>query len=128
MDMERKIRRLLSESNETQTQFALRFGVSQSTVNRWLNGAEPGGHYRDLINSHYATVFSENSDPRQPIQDEAEVKLFLSRIRGLTDEDIQFLMKNIRSALVANGAEPLQIRPRDQSQSASPHRESEPSQ
>lgn len=127
MDIEQKVRRLLIESGETQTQFAQRFGVAQSTVNRWLKGADPGGLYRDLINSHYAAVFSEKSDPRQPIHDETEVKFFLSRIAGLTDEDIQFLLKNIRSALVANGAEPLRTHPRDQSQPANPHREAEPS-
>lgn len=128
MNMEQKIRRLLAESGETQSQFAQRFGVSQSTVNRWLSGSEPGGYHRDLINGHYAAVFSELPDPRQPVNDEGEVAFFLSRIAGLTGEDIQFLLKNIRSALVANGAEPLQTRHRDQSQSANPRREEVPSE
>lgn len=36
-----------------QQKVAEHFGVSQSTVNRWLSGSEPEGHRRDAINDTY---------------------------------------------------------------------------
>lgn len=126
--MQEKIRRLLSQGGETQSTLAQRFGVSQSTVHRWYTGSsDPGGYHRDMINGHYAAIFSEISGDKQ-ILDEAEVAYFLGRISGLTDEDIRFLVKSIKGSLIANGAEPLRTRPHDQSQPATPRREVEPSE
>ncbi len=49
-EIESKVRQILRVSKWTQQEFAKRVGVSQSTVNRWLKGAEPEGHHRDKIN------------------------------------------------------------------------------
>ena len=41
-----KIRAIRSANGWTQQQFAEAMNVAQSTVNRWLGGAEPEGHRR----------------------------------------------------------------------------------
>lgn len=41
-------------------QLAEKFEVSQSTVNRWLAGAEPEGHRRDAINEAYERLTDES--------------------------------------------------------------------
>ncbi|KQZ49745.1 hypothetical protein ASD54_12465 [Rhizobium sp. Root149] len=48
-----KIRAIMKASGWKQMQLADHLGVSQSTVNRWLAGAEPEGHRRDAINDAY---------------------------------------------------------------------------
>lgn len=58
---------------------------------------------------------------------EEGVRSILERIPGLNEEDVTFVLKNIRSALSSNGAAPLQSHPHDQSQSANLPHESEPS-
>lgn len=62
------------------------------------------------------------------IRDEASIIAILKRVEGLEEEDINFLLKNIRSALAANGAEPLQSRLHGQSPPANPRRAKEPSE
>lgn len=127
MTMQQKIREIMRLGGENQGELARRIGVSQSTVHRWYTGtAEPEGYNRDIINGIYETLVG-GPHKDQPVRDEAEVQYFLSRIEGLTDEDVRFLLKNIRSALSANGAEPLRSHPRDQSQPANLLHEVEPS-
>ncbi|KRB26298.1 hypothetical protein [Mesorhizobium sp. Root172] len=53
---------------------------------------------------------------------EAAVAATLRRIKGLSDDDRRFLLKQIKSAWIANGVEPLQNHPHDQLQSATPRR------
>lgn len=63
MRIAEKVRKLLQEDDWTQQRLAERLGVSQSTVNRWVKGAEPEGHRRDAINElftiHFESVDSE---------------------------------------------------------------------
>ncbi|MGV2099018.1 S24 family peptidase [Rhizobium sp. 21-4511-3d] len=54
-----KIRAIMAASGWKQMQLAEHFGVSQSTVNRWLAGAEPEGHRRDAINAEYDRLADE---------------------------------------------------------------------
>ncbi len=54
-----KIRAIRNATGWTQMQFAEHFGVSQSTVNRWLAGSEPEGHRRDAINDAYERLVDE---------------------------------------------------------------------
>jgi len=127
MNMQDKIREIMRLGGENQGELARRIGVSQSTVHRWYTGtAEPEGPNRDIINGIYETIVGDVPKD-QPVREEAEVEYFFSRISGLTDEDVRFLIKNIKSALAANGAEPLRSRHHDQSQPANLRREVEPS-
>lgn len=51
--MEPKLRAIMKATGWKQMRLAEEFGVSQSTVNRWLTGSEPEGHRRDAINELY---------------------------------------------------------------------------
>lgn len=66
MNMQDKIRYILRVSGETQSQLAQRFGVSQSTVNRWLTGSEPEGARRDMINGHFHHFFDQEEPTPAP--------------------------------------------------------------
>ncbi|MEH3108930.1 MAG: XRE family transcriptional regulator [Agrobacterium cavarae] len=54
-----KIRAIMKSTGMKQMQLAERLEVSQSTVNRWLAGAEPEGHRRDAINEMYDQVVED---------------------------------------------------------------------
>lgn len=54
-----KIRAIMRATGKRQMQIAEFFEVSQSTVNRWLAGAEPEGHRRDAINEAYERLVHE---------------------------------------------------------------------
>lgn len=54
-----KIRAIMKSTGMKQMQLAERMEVSQSTVNRWLAGAEPEGHRRDAINEMYDQVVED---------------------------------------------------------------------
>ncbi|WP_254024936.1 helix-turn-helix domain-containing protein [Mesorhizobium ventifaucium] len=53
MKIDEKIRAILNATHWTQQKLAEYFDVSQSTVHRWLSGAEPEGPRRDAINEAY---------------------------------------------------------------------------
>ncbi|MBA9034966.1 helix-turn-helix transcriptional regulator [Rhizobium leguminosarum] len=55
-----KIRAIMTSTGWKQMQLAEKFEVSQSTVNRWLAGAEPEGHRRDAINEAYERLTDES--------------------------------------------------------------------
>jgi transcriptional regulator with XRE-family HTH domain len=67
MSMERKLRDIMKATGRKQQDIASHFGVSQSTVHRWLKGSEPEGPHRDAINELYDDVLGvaemENSEP-----------------------------------------------------------------
>jgi repressor LexA len=54
-----KLRAIMKATGWKQMQLAEKFEVSQSTVNRWLTGAEPEGHRRDAINEAYDRLTDE---------------------------------------------------------------------
>ncbi len=54
-----KLRAIMKATGWKQMQLAEKFDVSQSTVNRWLAGAEPEGHRRDAINEAYERLTDE---------------------------------------------------------------------
>ncbi|NKM69195.1 S24 family peptidase [Rhizobium laguerreae] len=54
-----KIRAIMKATGKKQMQIAEFFEVSQSTVNRWIAGAEPEGHRRDAINEAYERLVDE---------------------------------------------------------------------
>ncbi|MER8827199.1 helix-turn-helix domain-containing protein [Mesorhizobium sp. M0938] len=54
--IEEKLRGIMKATGRKQQDLAEHFGVSQSTVNRWLAGSEPEGHRRDAINELYDEV------------------------------------------------------------------------
>ncbi len=56
MSMEQKIRAIMKATGWKQQKVAEHFDVSQSTVNRWLNGSEPEGHRRDAINAAFDSL------------------------------------------------------------------------
>jgi hypothetical protein len=109
-------------------------GVSPSAIGRMLN-TDPGKETREIkahefvkMQEFFRHLAETEPQPVQPpITDEAEVRSLLERIVGLNADDVLFVMKQIRSALADNGAEPLQTHPRDQSRSDSPPHESAPS-
>lgn len=49
----------MKATEQKQQALAAHFGVSQSTVHRWLKGAEPEGPHRDAINELYDEVVGE---------------------------------------------------------------------
>ncbi|WDR04247.1 S24 family peptidase [Devosia algicola] len=55
------IRAILKRQEWTQMRVADRLGVSQSTVNRWIKGADPEGRHRDAIRDFYAEIFGDFS-------------------------------------------------------------------
>lgn len=57
-----KIRAILNLEDWNQSKLAERQNVSQSTVNRWLAGAEPKGNRRDAINDLYDELFGEGNE------------------------------------------------------------------
>lgn len=67
MNIEQKIRAIMKATEQKQQALAKHFGVSQSTVHRWLTGSEPEGPARDAINELYEQVLGtpelENSMP-----------------------------------------------------------------
>ncbi len=61
MSIERKIRAIMKVTGWNQLKVAEEFGVSQPTVNRWLNGSEPRGDVRDAINTKFAALTTSGS-------------------------------------------------------------------
>lgn len=57
MKMDHKVRALLRREGVRQQGLARELGVSQSTVHRWLKGAEPEGPHRDAINELFTETF-----------------------------------------------------------------------
>jgi transcriptional regulator with XRE-family HTH domain len=53
MKMDQKVRAIRRATGWQQQKLADHFKVSQSTVNRWLAGADPRGEHRDQINAAY---------------------------------------------------------------------------
>lgn len=56
MTPRQKAQAILDMPGWTQLRLGERLGVNQSTVNRWLQGAEPRGNYRDALNDLYAEL------------------------------------------------------------------------
>lgn len=62
-----KIRQILKEPKWTQGRVAEELGVSQSTVARWVKGAEPEGDNRDAANTLYERLFGDARKPMVPL-------------------------------------------------------------
>lgn len=73
--MEQKIRAIMKATGWKQQKVAEHFNVSQSTVNRWLAGAEPEGHRRDAINETFDAVVDQG--PRTDATTEVPVMGYL---------------------------------------------------
>lgn len=56
ISIQEKLRAIMKATGKKQMLIAEQFNVSQSTVNRWLAGAEPEGHRRDAINEAYEAI------------------------------------------------------------------------
>jgi transcriptional regulator with XRE-family HTH domain len=56
MTIEQKLRAIMKATGRKQQDLASHFGVSQSTINRWLSGSEPEGHRRDAVNELYDEI------------------------------------------------------------------------
>jgi transcriptional regulator with XRE-family HTH domain len=108
MKMDQKIRAIMKATGWKQKKLAEVFDVSQSTVARWLGGAEPEGHRRDAINERYSQLMSTESSDRPPIRGAEEILTTLRRIEGLSEKDVQVVLSVISNALNANkvGSEP----------------------
>lgn len=60
-----KVRAIMKLEGWTQTKVAAKLGVSQSTVNRWVNvGSEPEGDKRDAIDALYTDLFQGDTRPK----------------------------------------------------------------
>lgn len=68
MTIEEKIRAIIKATGWKQQRLAEYFEVSQSTVNRWLAGAEPEGHRRDAINVAFDSLVDESPASREPTE------------------------------------------------------------
>lgn len=62
-----KIKAILEMPNWKQERLALELGVSQSTVHRWLNGADPRGAYRDAISDLHSRLLSDEGDAERTV-------------------------------------------------------------
>ena len=62
MNITEKVQALMSLPRWNQSRLARELGTSQSTVNRWLKGAEPEGHRRDQINELHYQEFGHDGD------------------------------------------------------------------
>lgn len=118
-------------------QLAKALGVRADAIGRMLN-TDPGKETRDIkaheflkMQEFFLELTKEEPEPqkaaRPPITEEAEVRSMLERIPGLLENDIAYVLKGIRNSLIANGGEPLQTQSQDQSHSATPHQEEDPS-
>lgn len=127
MTIEQKIRAIIKATGWKQQKVAEVFGVSQSTVNRWLRGSEPEGHRRDAIDVTYREVVDVEPATDEPISNINDVRKVLERIKGLKPHNIGVLLSMIEGFQQANAAQPSLARRDDQSEPATPHRESTPS-
>lgn len=66
MTIEQKVRAIMRATEWPQQKLAEYFGVSQSTVNRWLAGSEPEGHRRDAINEAYDKYVGQSEPSEDP--------------------------------------------------------------
>ncbi|TPJ75821.1 helix-turn-helix transcriptional regulator [Mesorhizobium sp. B2-6-3] len=129
MTIEDKIRAIMKATGWKQQKLAEHFRVSQSTVNRWLSGAEPEGPRRDAINETYAErvpVLEPTTEPSL-VRDIDEVRAMLERIDGLKPENITVLLSAIQGFQQVNGVQPSPVPQGDQPALASRPHESEPS-
>ncbi|RWH88014.1 MAG: XRE family transcriptional regulator [Mesorhizobium sp.] len=127
MTIDEKVRAILRATEWNQQKLAEYFDVSQSTVHRWLSGAEPEGQRRDAINDAYARFVGQDAASTAPIRDADEIRKLLEQIDGLKPADVTALLSVIKGFQQANSAQPEQVRPRDQSELAIPRREPSPS-
>ncbi|MER8811427.1 helix-turn-helix domain-containing protein [Mesorhizobium sp. M0965] len=125
--MEPKIRAILKATKWRQQKLAEYFGVSQSTVNRWLSGSEPEGHRRDAINQAYVQFVGEDVASTTTIRDADDVRKLLEQIDGLKPADVTALLSVIKGFQQANAAQPEQSQPRDRFEPATPRHEPSPS-
>lgn len=72
MTPRQKAQAILDMPGWTQLRLGERLGVNQSTVTRWLKGAEPRGNYRDALNELYAELVLALEAGTEPIM---QVKL-----------------------------------------------------
>ncbi|NGO50471.1 helix-turn-helix transcriptional regulator [Mesorhizobium camelthorni] len=129
MTIEQKIRAIMRATGWKQQKLAVTFGVSQSTVNRWLRGAEPEGHRRDAINAAYAEHVKDDAPSTDDkIRGDQEILAMLRRIDGLSTIDIDVAFTVISNALKANRAGSEQADAGDRQEPAIARRESTPSQ
>ncbi|MCF6111969.1 helix-turn-helix domain-containing protein [Mesorhizobium muleiense] len=126
--MDLKIRAILRATEWNQQKAAEYFGVSQSTVNRWLSGSEPEGQRRDAINEAYAKFVGQDVASTTPISGADEIRKLLEQIDGLKPADVTALLSVIKGFQQANSAQSEQSQPRDRSEPATPRREPSPSQ
>lgn len=54
------VREILNQPGWKQERLASELGVAQSSVHRWLMGAEPRGHYRDAIMDLYSRILGDH--------------------------------------------------------------------
>ncbi|TJU86140.1 MAG: helix-turn-helix transcriptional regulator [Mesorhizobium sp.] len=127
MMIEEKVRAILKATEWNQQKLAEYFDVSQSTVHRWLSGADPEGRRRDAINEAYARFVGHVTASAAPIRDADEIRKLLEQIDGLKPADVTALLSVIKGFQQANSGQPEQARPRDQSELAIPRREPSPS-
>lgn len=67
MTPDKKIKAILDMPEWKQERLASELGVSQSTVHRWLNGADPRGSYRDAINALYARLVGDGVEKEKTV-------------------------------------------------------------
>lgn len=68
VQMTDKVRALLRQPGWNQQRLAAQLGVSQSTVHRWLKGAEPEGANRDSIAALYENALSAQDADKPQVQ------------------------------------------------------------
>ncbi|HEU4682970.1 MAG TPA: S24 family peptidase [Nitrospira sp.] len=65
MTIKDKVSAILRLDGWTQMRIGQELSVSQSTVNRWLRGAQPEGHHRDAVNELFTSLFSSGAQEAQ---------------------------------------------------------------
>jgi len=105
---------------------------SPDTIRNWRRahraGKNAGAHVRKLQAVGRVIGVDFALEGAQPlIRSDEEIRAVLERIVGLNENDVAFLMRQIKGAQLSNGVGQPQTQADDQSLSANPHRESEPS-
>lgn len=121
-----------AERSVTDAELSRRATGSSDTIRNWRravrDGKDAGAHVKKLLAvGRVIGVDFAFDDARPLIRTDEEIRSTLERVVGLTENDVEFIMRQIKGAQISNGVEQLQTPPHDQHQSASRHHESAPS-
>lgn len=116
----------------TDAELSRRATGSPDTIRNWRralrNGKDVGAHVKTLLAVGRVIGVDFAFEGTLPlIRTDDDIRAMLERIVGLTENDVEFIMRQIKGAQISNGVESPPTPPHDQRQSANPRRELTPS-